>query len=132
MVVRSSRATCCRFESRSSCWVIRRSCLRSAGRLLHASTPRRELEDIHRQAEENAIMRMADEVRRGRYLWSRGDYDEVVIRRKGSVALAAEHDTVLCGRNVTRRAWNHDLRRHHGFVQSQGYRDPQRTNCWSV
>jgi exodeoxyribonuclease-5 len=84
-----------------------------------------QLEDIHRQAEENAIMRMADEVRRGRYLWSPGDYDEVLIKRKGSVALAAGHDTVLCGRNVTRRAWNHDLRRHHGFVQSQDYRDPQ-------
>ncbi|MEM7300527.1 MAG: ATP-dependent RecD-like DNA helicase [Pseudomonadota bacterium] len=74
------------------------------------------LETIHRQAEDNPIVQLAEAVRNGREL-SYGEYGaSKVISRQGVVqeeVLAA--DQVLVGTNKTRRRYNQRLRDLKGF-----------------
>ena len=83
----------------------------SGGGYFTEAEPDVMLTEIHRQARDNPIIRLAQEVREGGKL-SHGDYDTVqVIGRDGldtDAVLAA--DQVLVGRNVTRQRYNKRLR----------------------
>lgn len=75
------------------------------------------LTEIHRQARDNPIIRLALDVREGRAL-ARGDYGQVRVIGRGDVnqgeVLAA--DQVLVGINRTRRRYNSRLRELKGFT----------------
>lgn len=75
------------------------------------------LTEIHRQARDNPIIRLALDVREGRAI-AYGDYGQAkVISRKEitqSLVLAADH--VLVGTNRTRRRYNQRLRELKGFT----------------
>lgn len=78
------------------------------------------LTEIHRQAAESAIIRVAHEVREtGDLRFGHYNDDEVVVEQKAAfdwdVALGA--DQVLCGKNDTRRAINRQMRKRLGRTQ---------------
>lgn len=74
------------------------------------------LTEIHRQAAENPIVRLAMDVREGREIMH-GDYGTAQIIGKGDLdtAMVTEADQVLVGINRTRRRYNQRLRQLAGF-----------------
>ena len=76
------------------------------------------LTEIHRQARDNPILRLSQDVREGRDV-AYGDYGEArVIRRDGVDAEAVmSADQVLVGMNRTRRAYNGRMRTLQGREQ---------------
>lgn len=74
------------------------------------------LTEIHRQAAENPIVRLAMDVREGREIMH-GDYGTAQIIGKGDLdtAMVTEADQVLVGINRTRRRYNQRLRELSGF-----------------
>ena len=74
------------------------------------------LTEVHRQAEDNPIIRLSMDVRAGRSL-EPGSYGEsrVVERNELDPQRVIEADQVLVGRNATRRAYNMRMREHRGF-----------------
>jgi exodeoxyribonuclease-5 len=77
------------------------------------------LTEVHRQAQDDPIVRLSMEVRAGRRL-TPGDHGltQVVTRANFDPARALETDQLLVGRNATRRAYNGRMR------QRLGYDDP--------
>jgi exodeoxyribonuclease-5 len=75
------------------------------------------LTDIHRQARDNPIIRLALDVREGRE-FMRGDYGtaKVIGRDEVNQDLVLEADQVLVGINRTRRRYNQRLRELKGFA----------------
>jgi exodeoxyribonuclease-5 len=75
------------------------------------------LTDIHRQARDNPIIRLALDVREGRE-FMRGDYGtaKVIGRDEVNQDLVIEADQVLVGINRTRRRYNQRLRELKGFA----------------
>ena len=75
------------------------------------------LTEIHRQARDNPIIRLALDVREGRELM-RGDYGaaRVIGREEVTQELVLAADQVLVGTNRTRRRYNHRLRELKGFT----------------
>lgn len=78
------------------------------------------LTDIHRQAQDNPIIRMSMEIREGRRLQPGHYGDSKVIRRKETnhdemreMVLAA--DQLLCGMNATRQNFNNRVRQLRGY-----------------
>lgn len=74
------------------------------------------LTEIHRQARDNPIIRLAQEVREGGD-FERGDYGEAKVIGRGDVTqdLVLGADQVLVGTNRTRRRYNQRLRELKGF-----------------
>jgi len=74
------------------------------------------LTEIHRQARDNPIIRLALDVREGRE-FMRGDYGtaQVIGREDVTQDLVLKADQVLVGRNQTRRRYNQRLRELKGF-----------------
>ncbi|MCR9121940.1 MAG: ATP-dependent RecD-like DNA helicase [Phyllobacteriaceae bacterium] len=74
------------------------------------------LTEIHRQAAENPIVRLAMDVREGREIMH-GDYGTAQIIGKGDLdtQMVTEADQVLVGINRTRRRYNQRLRQLAGF-----------------
>jgi len=74
------------------------------------------LDEIHRQARDNPIIRLATDVREGRGLRA-GDYGDsaVLAKPRPSPDLVMAADQVLCGRNITRRGGNSRARALKGF-----------------
>jgi exodeoxyribonuclease-5 len=74
------------------------------------------LTEIHRQARDNPIIRLALDVREGRE-FMRGDYGttQVIGREDVTQELVLAADQVLVGRNQTRRRYNQRLRHLKGF-----------------
>lgn len=74
------------------------------------------LTEIHRQAQDNPIIRLALDVREGRE-FMRGDYGaaQVIGREDVNQDIVLEADQVLVGRNQTRRRYNQRLRHLKGF-----------------
>jgi hypothetical protein len=70
------------------------------------------LPEIHRQALDNPIIRIAHDVRRGKGLPPEGRYGKLRIT---DWVDPADYDVVLCGTNATRNSLNHELRRRFGF-----------------
>ena len=77
------------------------------------------LTEIHRQARDNPILRLALDVREGRE-FMHGDYGEaqVIGRNEVNQDLVLEADQVLVGTNRTRRRYNGRLRELKGFSAS--------------
>jgi exodeoxyribonuclease-5 len=78
------------------------------------------LDEIHRQAQDNPIIRMSMDIREGRGL-ATGQYGESYVRRRvdvGKDELAAEvlkADQVLVGMNKTRNTFNQRMRQLKGY-----------------
>ncbi|HWL03999.1 MAG TPA: AAA family ATPase [Xanthobacteraceae bacterium] len=74
------------------------------------------LTEVHRQAQDDPIVRLSMQVREGETL-SPGDYGEtqVVHRRDLDPQRVLTADQVLVGRNATRRAYNTRMRERRGF-----------------
>jgi len=77
------------------------------------------LTEVHRQAQDNPIVRLSMEIRAGRAL-SPGVYGETaIVTRKTLVPQRVlDADQVLVGRNATRRAYNQRMRERRGFTQA--------------
>lgn len=75
------------------------------------------LTEIHRQARDNAIIRLAQDVREGKE-FMRGDFGEAQVIGKDEVTkeLVLAADQVLVGTNRTRRRYNTRLRELKGFT----------------
>lgn len=79
------------------------------------------LTEIHRQAQDNPIIRMSMDVREGRGL-EPGHYGESAVLRRADVdtdelrGLVMDADQVLCGRNQTRKTFNVRMRQLHGVT----------------
>lgn len=74
------------------------------------------LTEIHRQAAENPIVRMAMDVREGRQLVN-GDYGtaQIIAKTELTTEMVTDADQVLVGINRTRRRYNQRLRQLAGF-----------------
>lgn len=74
------------------------------------------LTEIHRQAAESPIIRLATDVREGRSV-ARGEYGTSRVIRKADLAPgeALAHDQILVGRNATRKAANRRARQLKGL-----------------
>jgi exodeoxyribonuclease-5 len=74
------------------------------------------LTEVHRQAQNDPIIRLSMDVREGRSL-ATGEYGETRIVRRDTLdpESVISADQVLVGRNVTRRAYNTRMRERRGF-----------------
>lgn len=74
------------------------------------------LTEVHRQAWDSAVLRLATDVREGRDL-ERGTYDNCLVVTPDDIDEAdlAQHDQILVGRNSTRDMLNRDMRARLGF-----------------
>ncbi|MBO6538563.1 MAG: ATP-dependent RecD-like DNA helicase [Rhizobiaceae bacterium] len=88
----------------------------SGGGFFTEHEPDHLLTEIHRQARDNPIIRLAMDVREGRE-FMRGDYGtaQVIGRDDVNQELVLEADQVLVGTNKTRRRYNQRLRTLKGF-----------------
>ncbi len=74
------------------------------------------LTEVHRQAQDNPIVRLSMDIRAGRPL-AEGQYGDTQVVRRGELdpGRVIGADQVLVGRNVTRRAYNMRLRQRRGL-----------------
>ena len=74
------------------------------------------LTEVHRQAEDDPIVRLSMDIRAGDYL-EPGRYGETEVVRRDDLdpQRVLEADQVLVGRNATRRAYNIRMRERRGF-----------------
>jgi exodeoxyribonuclease-5 len=77
------------------------------------------LTEVHRQAQDDPIVRLSMEIRAGNSL-AEGQYGETQVVRRGDLdpKRVLRADQVLVGRNVTRRAYNARLRERRGFADA--------------
>jgi exodeoxyribonuclease-5 len=77
------------------------------------------LTEVHRQAQDDPIVRLSMDIRAGEYL-EPGRYGEteVVPKAKLDPQRVLEADQVLVGRNTTRRSYNARLRERRGFTEA--------------
>jgi exodeoxyribonuclease-5 len=77
------------------------------------------LTEVHRQAQDDPIVRLSMEVRAGRSL-APGHYGETEVVRRDALdpARVLGADQVLVGRNATRRAYNERMRLRRGFTEA--------------
>ncbi|RFC65477.1 ATP-binding protein [Fulvimarina endophytica] len=89
----------------------------SGGGFFTEAEPDFLLTEIHRQARDNPIVRLALDVREGREIMH-GDYGtvQVIGKREVEQAKVLAADQVLVGTNRTRRAYNRRLRELKGFA----------------
>ncbi len=88
----------------------------SGGGFFTEHEPDHLLTEIHRQARDNPIIRLAMDVREGRE-FMKGDYGtaQVIGREEVTQELVLDADQVLVGTNRTRRRYNQRLRELKGF-----------------
>jgi exodeoxyribonuclease-5 len=81
--------------------------------------PNAMLTEVHRQAQDDPIVRLSMEIRAGNSL-AEGQYGETQVVRRGDLdpKRVLRADQVLVGRNVTRRAYNARLRERRGFADA--------------
>ena len=74
------------------------------------------LTEVHRQAQDDPIIRLSMDIRAGEYL-EPGRYGETEVVRQADLdpQRVLEADQVLVGRNATRRAYNMRMRERRGF-----------------
>jgi exodeoxyribonuclease-5 len=77
------------------------------------------LTEVHRQAENDPIVRLSMQVRAGEWL-ALGDYGETQVVRRDALdpARVLSADQVLVGRNATRRAYNIRMRERRGLAEA--------------
>jgi exodeoxyribonuclease-5 len=76
------------------------------------------LTEVHRQAQDDPIVRLSMQVRAGERL-AAGDYGASAVVRRADLdpARVIDADQVLVGRNATRRAYNGRMRERRGFSE---------------
>ena len=81
------------------------------------ANPDAMLTEVHRQAQDNPIVRLSMDIRAGKPL-AQGQYGETQVVRRGELdpKRVIGSDQVLVGRNVTRRAYNMRLRERRGLA----------------
>ncbi|CAF26335.1 ATP-dependent DNA helicase [Bartonella quintana] len=91
----------------------------SGGSFFSNSAPDFLLSEIHRQARDNPIVRLAMDVREGRSI-AYGDYGaaRVVTRKEVNKQLVLDADQLLVGINRTRYLYNKRLRELKGFTEN--------------
>jgi len=74
------------------------------------------LTEIHRQAADNPVLKLAHQVRRGESL-EVGEYGESRVVSKGTLSLAdvAAFEQIIVGTNKCRRDLNRQIRKHRGY-----------------
>jgi len=78
--------------------------------------PNAMLTEVHRQAQDNPIIRLSMDVREGREIEpGRHGETQIVTRADVDGQRVIEADQVLVGRNATRRAYNARMRQRRGF-----------------
>src|SRR5262249_16336339 len=89
------------------------------GGFLTATEPDAMLTEVHRQAQDDPIVRLSMTIRAGKRL-QEGRYGESEVVRREAVdsARVIGADQILVGRNTTRRAYNARLRERRGFVDA--------------
>ncbi len=98
-----------------------------------AKEPDFMLTEIHRQAEDNPIIRMSMDIREGRGL-APGSYGDSAVLRRADIdqdamrALVMDADQIICGRNQTRKTFNVRMRQLHG-VTSEAPTPGERLIC---
>src|SRR5205809_3125393 len=87
------------------------------GGFFTAAEPDAMLTEVHRQAEDNPIIRLSMDIRAGIEL-EPGRYgeSEIVARDDLDPQRVVEADQVLVGKNATRRAYNMRMRQRRGFA----------------
>jgi exodeoxyribonuclease-5 len=71
---------------------------------------------VHRQAQDNPIVRLSMDIREGRELEpGRSGETQIVVRSDLDGQRVVDADQVLVGRNATRRAYNNRMRERRGF-----------------
>jgi exodeoxyribonuclease V len=77
------------------------------------------LTEVHRQAQDDPIVRLSMEIRAGNPL-TQGQYGETQVVQRDALdpKRVLDADQVLVGRNVTRRAYNARLRERRGFTDA--------------
>ena len=88
----------------------------SGGGFFTDAEPDVMLSEVHRQAQDDPIVRLSMDVREGRGL-KLGAYGISAVVRRGELdpKLVLNADQVLVGRNATRRAYNQRMRQRRGF-----------------
>jgi exodeoxyribonuclease-5 len=88
----------------------------NAGGFFTEAEPDVMLTEVHRQAQDNPIVRLSMDIRAGDYL-EPGRYGETEVVRKKDLdpQQVLDADQVLVGRNNTRRSYNARLRERRGF-----------------
>ncbi|TAK48007.1 MAG: ATP-binding protein [Xanthobacteraceae bacterium] len=91
----------------------------SGGGFFTSEAPDAMLTEVHRQAQDDPIVRLSMDVREGRDL-EPGRYGETEVVARGNLdpARVLNADQVLVGRNATRRAYNKRLRERRGLVEA--------------
>lgn len=95
------------------------------------------LDEIHRQAKENSIIRLSMDIRNGNALDIDKDdpYIKIIKRDELSTGMMTWADQVICGKNATRRDLNDIMRNTIGFKQQlpqQGDKLICLRNYWDV
>lgn len=77
------------------------------------------LDEIHRQAKENSIIRLSMDIRNGNPLDISQDdpYIKIIKRDELSTGMMTWADQIICGKNATRTELNHIMRNVLGFAQ---------------
>ena len=90
----------------------------AGGGFFTEAEPDAMLTEVHRQAQDNPIVRLSMDIRAGEYL-EPGRYgdSEVIARDRLDPQRVVEADQVLVGRNATRRAYNTRMRARRGFEE---------------
>jgi exodeoxyribonuclease-5 len=91
----------------------------SGGGYFTDAEPDAMLTEVHRQAQDDPIVRLSMEIRAGNPL-TQGQYGETQVVRRDALdpKRVLDADQVLVGRNVTRRAYNARLRERRGFAEA--------------
>jgi ATP-dependent exoDNAse (exonuclease V) alpha subunit len=91
----------------------------SGGGYFTDAEPDAMLTEVHRQAQDDPIVRLSMEIRAGNSL-TQGQYGETQVVRRDALdpKRVLDADQVLVGRNVTRRAYNARLRERRGFAEA--------------
>jgi exodeoxyribonuclease-5 len=91
----------------------------NAGGFFTEAEPDMMLTEVHRQAQDDPIVRLSMDVRAGDYL-EPGRYGETEVVRKSDLdpQRVLDADQVLVGRNTTRRNYNARLRERRGYTDS--------------
>ena len=86
------------------------------GGFFTGAEPDAMLTEVHRQAQDDPIVRLSMDIRAGEYL-EPGRYGETEVLRKADLDpnRVLEADQVLVGRNATRRSYNARMRERRGF-----------------
>lgn len=79
-------------------------------------TPDAMLTEVHRQAADSPIIRLATDIREGRYRREEFEAEGLKITRNITTPEVLDADAVIVGRNETRRKYNRRLRELRGFI----------------